>query len=228
MLVQSLTARVEIAGGYVLSQKVDQMSKERPLLEVLAAFNNLCILIKKKSSPTKLLSLANKLREEFEDDFALLARLLPKITLLCPRTDAFPLRIGNNDQIYLAHNLHFTLQRFMRIVSSRSNPVVLFLDDCQWASEPAFDLIHAIISDTRGSTCFFLVGTYRDNEVGEDHPIRELMANLDLCSVEATNVRLSGLSKDDLNVMIAESLCVFPRICKPLSDIIYKKTDGSP
>ncbi|KAL7527350.1 hypothetical protein ACHAXR_001907, partial [Thalassiosira sp. AJA248-18] len=112
------------------------------------------------------------------------------------------------------------------IVSSKLTPVVLFLDDCQWADKPTLDLIHAILSDR--SNCFFFVGTYRDNEVKEDHPVLELMADLDFCSVETTIVNLCGLSQDDLNMLIAETLHVFPRICKRLSDIIFEKTEGSP
>jgi len=46
--------------------------------------------------------------------------------------------------------------------------------------------------------------------------------------VESTKVHLEGLSREDLNLMISESLCIFPRICTPLSGIIYEKTVGNP
>ena len=226
MLVGSLTARVDISGGYVLTQKVDQMSKDRPLLEVLAAFNNLCIMIKDKRSFQELLSLSAALVDEFKNDFDVLVRLLPNVMLLCPQIG---LSQGwTYQQMHLAEHVQFTLQRFMRVVSTESNPVVLFLDDCQWAGRPALDLIHAILTDTRGSTCFFFVGTYRDNEVDVDHPLMELMASLDLASIETSHVNLSGLSSGDLNIMVAEALCVFPHIVKPLSDIIFEKTYGNP
>lgn len=131
MLVNSLTARVGIAGCYVLAQKVDQISKERPLLEVLAAFNKLCLLVRDQSSHDELILMAKKLLEEFEDDFPVLAKLVPNIHLICPRVGKSPAAETANDQIYLAHNVHFTLQRFVRIVSSKEKPVMLFLDDLQ-------------------------------------------------------------------------------------------------
>lgn len=139
MLVNSLTARVNCAGGYVLTQKVDQMSKERPL-DVLSAINNLCMMIKDNSSPQKLLSIAKELMTEFQDDFGVLARLLPNISMLCPqlaKTDTSELQT-----IVDSHNVSFTIQRFMRIVSSKSNPVVLFLDDCQWCVDFKLILLH--------------------------------------------------------------------------------------
>lgn len=70
--------------------------------------------------------------------------------------------------------------------------------------------------------------TGRDNEVTEDHPVYEFIANLELSGVETMNVHLGGLSKDDLNQMISESLCLLPRFCRPLSDIVYEKTKGNP
>ena len=56
----------------------------------------------------------------------------------------------------------------------------------------------------------------------------ELMSNLKSSGVDSTEVRLCGLKKSDLNLMISESLCILPRLCKPLSDIVFEKTEGSP
>ena len=72
-----------------MEQKVDQMSKERPLLDVISAFNKLCLLIKEKSAePCQLREVSSKLKHEFESDFAVLARLLPKIMLIFPNIRA--------------------------------------------------------------------------------------------------------------------------------------------
>jgi predicted ATPase len=39
---------------------------------------------------------------------------------------------------------------------------------------------------------------------------------------------LEGLNPKDLNAMISDALCIFPRISEPLSDIIFQKTKGNP
>jgi predicted ATPase len=39
---------------------------------------------------------------------------------------------------------------------------------------------------------------------------------------------LEGLQPTDLNTMISDALCVFPRISEPLSDIVFQKTKGNP
>jgi predicted ATPase len=39
---------------------------------------------------------------------------------------------------------------------------------------------------------------------------------------------LEGLNPADLNSLISDALCMFPRICEPLSDIVFQKTKGNP
>jgi predicted ATPase len=97
----------------------------------------------------------------------------------------------------------------------------------QWADNTALDVIHTILSDTMGS-CMFFVGTYRDNEVQIGHDIFDLMGRLEISNVPTTKTSLTGLNQDDLNTMISDALCLYPRICKSLSDIVFQKTKGNP
>jgi len=101
------------------------------------------------------------------------------------------------------------------------------LDDIQWADSTALDVIHAILSDMMGS-CMFFVGTYRDNEVQIGHDIFDLMERLEISNVQTTKVYLAGLDQEDLNTMISDALCLYPRICKSLSNILFQKTKGNP
>jgi predicted ATPase len=101
------------------------------------------------------------------------------------------------------------------------------LDDIQWADSAALDVIHTILSDTMGS-CMFFVGTYRNNEVQLDHDIFDFMDRLEISNVQTTKVSLTGLDQKDLNTMISDALCLYPRICKSLSNIVFQKTKGNP
>ena len=134
-LVNSLTARVDMCDGYVLTHKFDEMPKERCLLEVISVFNNLCVLIRNKSSTQSLIVTSNKIVDEFGADFSVLAHLLPNVISLVPPLK-HPTSIngdeakGSNDQMNL-QSVCFLLQRFMRVVSSKEHPIMLFLDDLQ-------------------------------------------------------------------------------------------------
>eukprot|EP00986_Skeletonema_menzelii_P017619 scaffold20786_cov95-Skeletonema_menzelii.AAC.1 len=54
------------------------------------------------------------------------------------------------------------------------------------------------------------------------------MERLEISNVPTTKVCLTGLSLEDLNIMISDALCLFPRICMSLSKIVIQKTKGNP
>jgi len=54
------------------------------------------------------------------------------------------------------------------------------------------------------------------------------MDNLACSSVPTTKLNLEGLNSEDLNTMISDGMGMLPRICKPLSDIVFQKTKGNP
>ena len=103
----------------------------------------------------------------------------------------------------------------------------LFLDDVQWADDTALSVIHTILCDTMGS-CMLFVGTYRDNEVQADHAVFDLIQKLENSNVQTTKLSLTGLDREDLNTMISDALCLFPRICRSLSDSVFERTKGNP
>ena len=226
-LINSLEAKVDVVGGYVLTHKFDQMSQGRQMLEVVALFNDLCLLIRDKNSQQDLLDIVNDLVQVFGADLSTLARLLPNIKSLAPQLKLLDDK-QDSDNLISVPGIRFTLQRFIRVVSSGTHPVVLFLDDLQWCDKSALTVVESILCDAFGLTCLFFVGTYRSNEVADDHEIFRLAQRLTSFGVPTTMLSLEGLNPSDLNTLISDALCMFPRISEPLSDIIYQKTKGNP
>ena len=69
-----------------------------------------------------------------------------------------------------------------------------------------------------------MTGSYRDNEVDQDHPIFTMMSKLDSSGVPMTKLSLEGLTTEDLNTLVSDATGMFPRLCKPLSNIVFQKT----
>jgi predicted ATPase len=226
-LVNGLTARVDAVGGYVLAHKFDQMSQEKPMMEVAAMLNELCELIRDKCSQRDLLLIANDLVRVFGADMSVLSQLLPNIKALIPQLAPSDDKQEIDNQMNV-QGICFTLQRFIRVVSSATHPVMLFLDDLQWCDESALTVVESLLCDEVGSACVFFVGTYRSNEVADDHEIFCLAQRLRSFGVPTAMLSLEGLNPNDLNTMISDALCMFPRISEPLSDIVFQKTKGNP
>jgi predicted ATPase len=133
--MDGLTDRVDAVGGYVLSHKFDQiLSKERSILEIVALFNDLCLLISEKNTKPDVLALVDDLICFFGPDLSSLARLLPNIKVLAPHLNLQSVEQECDSQTNV-RSICFTLQRFIGVVSSAAHPVVLFLDDLQWCDD---------------------------------------------------------------------------------------------
>ena len=223
-LVNDLMVQVDMNGGYVLTRKFDL--KDRPMLEVVALFNDLCLLIREKNTPQDLLVIVKDLVDVFGSDISALARLLPNIKTLLPQLNPSDEKDSVNHTN--VQSICFILQRFIRVVSSEVHPVVLFLDDLQWCDKSALMVVESILCDSCGSSCVLFVGTYRSNEVADDHEIYILARRLRTFGVHMTMLSLEGLNPNVLNTMISDALCVFPRISERLSDIVFQKTKGNP
>jgi predicted ATPase len=197
------------------------------MLEIVALFNDLCLLISEKNTKPDILALVDDLIGFFGPDLSSLARLLPNIKVLAPHLN---LQAGEQecDSQTNVRSICFTLQRFIGVVSSAVHPVVLFLDDLQWCDDSVLTVVESIFADASQSNCLFFVGTYRSNEVANDHAIFRSAERLKSFGVPTTMMSLEGLQPNDLNTMVSDALCVFPRICEPLSDIAFQKTKGNP
>ena len=67
---------------------------------------------------------------------------------------------------------------FIKIFARKGQPLVMFLDDLQWADAASIKLINCIISEA-GLSSLLLIAAYRNNEVNENHPLSQLLKNVD-------------------------------------------------
>jgi predicted ATPase len=76
----------------------------------------------------------------------------------------------------------------------QEQPTILVIEDVHWADEATFDLLKYLGRRIR-QTVSMMILTYRDDEIGTDHPLRILLG--DLASSHALHrIAVSPLSKD--------------------------------
>ena len=134
-LVESVMPSVDASGGYVLSQKFDQLATGGPLLELISAFDSLCLSIKSRTSPEDLQNIVDRLTETYGADLSLLRRLLPNVVcLMPPSTTIENVRSAQDGTQMNLQSVCSILQHFTRAISSKAHPLMIFLDDLQVSS----------------------------------------------------------------------------------------------
>ena len=114
----------------------------------------------------------------------------------------------------------------LRAVASRKRPVVLFLDDLQWAGRTPLGFVDLVLSEEPVDG-LLLVGAYREGDVDAAHP---LAAPLSRWRNQAAvrHLRLGNLPEPSLAAMVAEMLHVDPAAAAGLAEVIEPHTRGNP
>ena len=114
----------------------------------------------------------------------------------------------------------------VRAAASPQRPVVLFLDDLQWAGRPPLGFVDLMLTEgpTEG---LLLVGAYREGDVGSAHL---LAAPLSRWRAKATvrHLHLENLPASGSAALIAEMLHVDRAIAATLAEVIEPHTRGNP
>ena len=111
--------------------------------------------------------------------------------------------------------------------ASTQQPVVVVLDDLQWADKATLLLLRHLIASERPMRVL-IVGTYRDSELSRSHPFVETLAALHR-QPGVARIDLTGL--DDTGVMALMEASAGHRLdaaAVGLAHAVYRETDGNP
>ena len=151
-----------------------------------------------------------------------LARLVPVLASRIP--DLPPSRATDADS---ERYLLFAATVGLLAMVSALQPVVLVLDDLQWADKGSLLLLRHLTA-AEPSMRVLLLGTYRDNELPSSHPLLDALAALHRQS-GVSRIELAGL--DDVGVlalMEAAAGYTLDDVAVGLALTVYQETDGNP
>lgn len=115
---------------------------------------------------------------------------------------------------------------FIQIFAQSKHPLVLFLDDLQWADSASLNLLTQLLLN-KSLTYFLLIGNYRDNEVKMGHPLLDTLETLDKAGVSQHHVVLKPLTAESLQQLINDTLYT-TLDTRPLTQLVLNKTGGNP
>jgi len=138
----------------------------------------------------------------------------------------FPNIEANEDNAFdSVHRLQAALIACLRGVLDAGVPILLFLDDLQWADGATITLLEQVQHlDLERIT---IVLSYRDNEVTETHPIAALLRHMsDAGTVDAIHLQPLGLQACEQ--LLADTLHRNRNDVRAISDRLWRVTDGNP
>ena len=108
--------------------------------------------------------------------------------------------------------------------AARARPLVLVLDDLPAADAPSLLLLQFVARDLEGVP-LLIIGTYRDVELGGQHPLADTLGELVRAPASRT-LALSGLTQPDVTRFIELAMDEPP--AEAVATAVYQKTEGNP
>ncbi|MUG96514.1 AAA family ATPase [Scytonema sp. UIC 10036] len=207
--------------GYFIKGKFDQLNRNIPFSAFVQAFRDLMEQLLTEND-AQLSTWKNKILQALGDLGQVIVEVIPELEQIIgkqtPTTELSPSAAQNR------FNLLF--QKFIQVFATKEHPLVIFLDDLQWADSASLKLVQLLMSSASG--CLLFIGSYRDNEVSAAHPLMLTLADLRKANATIHTLTLSPLAKTSLNQLLVDTLSCSSKIAQPLTQLVYQKTQGNP
>lgn len=206
--------------GYFVKGKFDQFQRDIPLRGFVQAFQDLMQQLLGESD-TQLEEWKRNILHALGDNGQVLIKVIPELKQIIGEQPHIPELFGTAAQ----NRFERLFQKFIQVFTTPKHPLVIFLDDLQWADSASLKLLQLLLADPGN---LLVIGAYRDNEVSPIHPLMVTVNNIKKKGVTVTTVPLTPLQKGDVNQLIADTLSCAIAITQPLTELVYKRTQGNP
>lgn len=227
VLAQELNKPVTRERGFFVTAKFDQQRRNIPYATLFQAFRALVLEILAENG-ARGIDWRERLLEALGPAGQLIIDVIPPVELIIgpqrPVADLPPIEAQNRFRTV-----------FRRFIAVFAQPLVLFVDDLQWADVASVALLRDLLVDPEVRHVL-VVAAYRENEPGEGSEDlatseRALSATVDAVREVGggvTNLTIGPIPRDALSAFVAEALHCGAGELQSFSDLVYAKTGGNP
>ncbi|GAA6618796.1 ATP-binding protein [Scytonema sp. NUACC26] len=122
--------------GYFIKGKYDQLQRNIPLSAFVQAFQDLIKQLLAESD-AQILQWKNKILEALGENGQALVEVLPELEKIIGLQPPVPELSGTSAQ----NRFNLLFQKFIKVFANNAHPLVIFLDDLQWADSASLKLI---------------------------------------------------------------------------------------
>jgi predicted ATPase len=221
-LIQELYKPIVRERGYFISGKFDQVVRSVPFGALIQAFRGLTQQLLTESEE-QLAAWRARLSKALGAQGGVLTEVIPEIELIIGEQPSPP-ALGPTEAL---NRFQLVFQNFVGALARQEHPLVVFLDDLQWADAATLSLLGPLLISHEIES-LFLMGAYRDNEVDAGHPLMRSLNALAAAGVELRRVGLEPLRLPDLTLLVRDTLRGELADAEPLARLVLEKTGGNP
>ncbi|NJK37685.1 MAG: AAA family ATPase [Oscillatoriales cyanobacterium RM2_1_1] len=206
--------------GYFIKGKFDQFNRNIPLSAFVQALRDLMGQLLSESD-VQLQNWKTQILAAVGENGQVLIEVIPELEQIIGKQPSVAELSGTAAQ----NRFNLLFQKFIEVFTTPEHPLVLFLDDLQWADSASLQLMKLLMND---NGYLLMLGAYRDNEVFPAHPFILIVEELKQAQVIVNTITLEPLAFADTNHLVADTLNCSLELAQPLTELINRKTQGNP
>ena len=221
-LIREIHKPVVSRRAYFTEGKFDQFNRDAPYSAVILAFRSLLGQLLSESD-ARVTQWKSDLLDALGPNGQVIIDVIPEVQLIIgaqPEVVTLPPSEAQN-------RFNLVFQKFVQALATADHPLVLFLDDLQWADTPSLKLMELLLLD-KETSYFLVIGAYRDNEVDATHPLMKTIQVLKEAEDTVREITLKPLEVSELNQLVADTLHCPPARAEVLGTLLEQKTGGNP
>jgi predicted ATPase/signal transduction histidine kinase/tRNA A-37 threonylcarbamoyl transferase component Bud32 len=233
VLVNEVNKPITHKQGYFISGKFDQLKRNIPYASLIQAFAYLMRYLLTENNE-KIEIWRYKILSVLGTNGKVIIDVIPEVELIIG-TQPEVAQIGATES---QNRFNHVFKEFIQVFTQKEHPLVIFLDDLQWADSATLNLIQLLITDTDSKHLLF-IGAYRENEVNSAHPLIQKIEEIKNTGTVVNNLLLQPLSLANVTQLVAETLekidvkrdiatKIFNNKIIQLAELICNKTGGNP
>jgi predicted ATPase/signal transduction histidine kinase len=208
--------------GYFIKGKFDQFNRNIPLSAFVQALRDLMGQLLSESD-TQLQTWKTQILAALGDNGQVMIEVIPELERIIGAQPPATELSGTAAQ----NRFNLLFQKFIQVFTTPEHPLVMFLDDLQWADSASLNLIQVLMAEST-TGYLLLIGAYRDNEVFAAHPLMLTLDTLRKAKTTVNTIALQPLNQNSLNQLIADTLHCAAQLAQPLTELVMQKTQGNP
>jgi predicted ATPase/signal transduction histidine kinase/CheY-like chemotaxis protein/tRNA A-37 threonylcarbamoyl transferase component Bud32 len=221
-LVSEMHRAIAHQRGYFISGKFDQFRRDIPYVSLTQAFQELMRQLLTESD-ARIAMWRAKLLQALGPNAQVMIDVIPELEHILGSQPAISQLVPSESQ----NRFNRVFQQFLRVFCQPEHPLVIFLDDLQWADLPSLKLLEQIATNPE-SQYLLILGAYRDNEVHPTHPLTHTLRQIQQSGTSLRSITLQPLATEHVNQLVADTLHSDRPSTQTLADLLYRKTQGNP
>jgi histidine kinase len=223
--------------GYFVTGKFEQLGDSTPYKAIIQALRELIQQLLTETLESRQLW-QQKIQMAIANNGKVITNILPELELIIGSQPDIAILSAKENQ----NRFNTVFIKFLQVFIQAERPLILFLDNLQWADSGSLNLLELLLEDY-GSRHLLIVGasgdeaapllrdfplgTLRDRQLDLNHPQIQAIAKSSRTS-QFKQISLQPLAIAEINCLLVDTLNCEPEISLPLAQLLLQRTHGNP